>query len=296
MAVRKKGLGKGIDALIPVSDTVSENKKSNIETSTKSGTSEVYVSISKVEPNREQPRKTFDEEGLNELAESIKTHGIISPLTVQDMGDYYEIIAGERRWRAARIAGLKEVPVVVKKLSDQEKAEISIIENIQREDLNPIEEAIAYKKLLTEFNLKQEELAKRVSKNRTTIANTMRLLNLSEEVQQMLISSEITSGHARALLAVEDKDEQNKIARKIISDKLSVRDVEKIVKNFDKPQKEKKVTPEVLKLLYKNFETKLRTKIGAKINIAAKDEEKGKIEIEYNSKEELEAIVESLLS
>lgn len=289
MAVR--GLGKGLDSLIPDVEVRTKKKQ---ETDDK--TPETLVNINKVEPNREQPRKKFDEDALQELADSIKQYGLLQPILVQQREDFYEIVAGERRWRAAKLAGLKEVPVIIKHLTEQEIVEISLIENIQRENLNPIEEAMAYKRLLTEFNLKHDELAERVSKNRTTITNSMRLLKLNEEVQQMVINEMLTPGHARALLAIEDSDKQYEIACKVFDEKLSVRDTEKLVKNLDKPAKEKKTTSEVLQLIYKEIEDKLRVKIGAKVGVIPKDEQKGKIEIDYYSQEELERIVELLTS
>jgi len=234
-----RGLGKGLDTMIP-------NKIGGDKTSTESskkpeiGKDVVYVKIGKVEPNREQPRKSFDEDALLELSESLKQYGVLQPLLVQDKKDYYEIIAGERRWRAAKLAGLKEVPVIIKKLTDQEIVEISLIENIQRENLNPIEEALAYKRLLREFNLKQDEVAERVSKSRTAVTNSMRLLKLDERVQQMVIDELISTGHARALLAITDNEIQYTLAQQIFDEKLSVRDVEKLVKNLNRKVKEKK--------------------------------------------------------
>lgn len=291
-AKKTKGLGRGLDALIPVSvEEIKEEKKIDVN----DGSSVLEVSINKVEPNRDQPRKTFREEPLEDLTNSIKEHGVLQPLLVKDRGDYYQIICGERRWRASLNAGLKTIPVIVEDLTEQQIVEVSIIENIQREDLNPIEEALAYKKLLTQFNLTQEQVAERVSKNRTTVANMLRLLNLTEEVQQMLVDGSLSSGHARALLSVGDNDKQISIANRIVDEKLSVRDVEKLVKNLDKPAKPKQVTPEVLKLLCQQFEEGLRTKLGTKVSINIKDEEKGKIEIEYFSKEELESIVQTIM-
>ena len=236
-----KGLGKGLDALIPEESsrktTVKPQKEVVVEKVVKK--EEVMVKISDIEPNREQPRKNFDEDSLLELAESIKQFGVIQPLIVQKKGDYYEIIAGERRWRAAKLAGLKEVPVIVKKYTEQEIVEISLIENIQRENLNPIEEAQAYKRLLTEFNLKQDEVAERVSKSRTAVTNSMRLLKLDEKVQQMVIDDMISSGHARALLAIEDKELQATLAVRIFDEKLSVREVERLVRNLQVKEPEK---------------------------------------------------------
>jgi len=288
---KAKGLGKGIDLLIPATN---EDIEPVVEKS-EPGTKILQVDINKVEPNREQPRKTFEEEPLQELADSIEKHGVISPINVVDKGDYYQIISGERRWRASRRAGLKEVPVIVREYTEQEIVEVSLIENIQREDLNPIEEAKAFKKLM-EFGLKQDEVAERVGKSRVTIANSMRLLNLCEEVQQYVIEGVISSGHARALLGVTDAEKQLELARKIISNKLSVRDVEKAVKNMDKPEKPAKSDPEFLKVLYTDIENNLKRAIGAKVSIQAKDEQKGKIEIEYFSKDELETLVSLLMA
>lgn len=291
MALKKgKGLGKGLDSLIPSGEI-----KPASEVVAKA---EVYVNITKIEPNREQPRKEFDEEALQELADSIKQYGVIEPLIVQDRKDYYEIIAGERRWRASRLAGLKEVPVIIKDYTEQEIVEISLIENIQREDLNPIEEALAYKRLVDEFNLKQDEVAKRVGKNRSTVTNSLRLLKLNENVQQMLINKEISPGHAKVLLVIESKEKQYEIARKVFDESLSVRDTEKIVKELDSPVKPKKVekkeTPEVMKILFQDIENNLRTILGVKVNIVPKDNNNGKIEIEYYSKEQLELFIDKL--
>ena len=234
-----KGLGKGIDALIPNVETKEiKIKKENAGNENQDKEFERTVKITMVEPNREQPRKNFDEDSLIELAESIKQFGLLQPILVQDRKTYFEIVAGERRWRAAKIAGLKEVPVIVRNLTEQEIVEISLIENIQRENLNPIEEAMAYKRLLTEFDLKQDEVAERVSKSRTAVTNSMRLLKLCDEVQQMIIDDMITTGHARALISIEDKEQQYAIAQKIFDEKLSVRDVEKLVKDMNKPVKE----------------------------------------------------------
>ena len=256
-----RGLGKGLDALIPsVSvDTKSKNTTKNVEEKKEPDT---IVKITKIEPNREQPRKNFDEDALQELADSIKQFGLLQPILVQDRKTYYEIIAGERRWRAAKLAGLKEVPVIIRDYTDQEIVEISLIENIQREDLNPIEEALAYKRLLTEFNLKQDEVAERVSKSRTAVTNSMRLLKLCDKVQQMIIDDMISSGHARALISIENPEEQYNIAQKIFDEKLSVRDVEKLVKNLNKPEKPKKEKEEdkSLEVIYQNVEEKLDRK------------------------------------
>lgn len=289
-----RGLGKGLDALIPVSSDVKNNKRANSSSEKEKGP-ETLVKITMVEPNREQPRKTFDEESLNELAESIKQFGLLQPILVQDRKDYYEIIAGERRWRAAKIAGLKEVPVIIKNLTEQEIVEISLIENIQRENLNPIEEALAYKKLLNEFHLKQEEVAERVSKSRTAVTNSMRLLKLAEEVQKMVVKEEITTGHARALLGIEDEEQQISTAKKIVDEKLSVRDIEKLVKNMNKPAKEKKSSEQKNRgFIYQDIEEKLKLSLGTKVSIAAKENGSGKIEIEFYSGDDLERLLDIL--
>lgn len=283
----KKGLnkGKGLAALI---DT--EVEKSSISEEVRD--SIVMMNISKVEPNRTQPRKNFNEDALQELAESIKEHGIIEPLIVQKRDKYYEIIAGERRWRAANIAGLKEVPIIIKDLTELEIVEIALIENIQREDLNPIEEAMAYKRLIDEFNLKQDEVAERVSKSRTNITNTMRLLKLSPEVQQMLIDEMISAGHARALIGVEDSAIQYSLAQRVFDEKMSVRDIEKAVKNIGKTQKEANQKKVQISDAYKSYETKLKDKLGTKVNVSVKDNGTGKIEIEFYSNDDFERIVE----
>ena len=297
------GLGKGLDALIPnsfVNDTgkkselnaKKENRGENIEN--KEG--ETLVNITKVEPNREQPRKNFDEDSLEELAESIKQFGLLQPILVQDRKDYYEIIAGERRWRAAKKAGLKEIPVIIKNLTQQEIVEISLIENIQREDLNPIEEALAYKRLLTEFNLKQDEVADRVSKSRTAVTNSMRLLKLCDEVQQMIINDMISTGHARALIGIEDPEQQYTIAQRIFDEKMSVREVEKLVKNLGKPEKIKKpvVSDKSLEVIYQDIEEKLKQKLSTKVSISSKGNGIGKIEIEFYSHEDLDKLFDLL--
>lgn len=289
-----KGLGKGLDALIPEDSSrkvaARPRKETVVEKVVKK--EEVMVKISEIEPNREQPRKSFDEDSLLELAESIKQFGIIQPLIVQKKNDYYEIIAGERRWRAARLAGLKEVPVIVKDYTEQEIVEISLIENIQRENLNPIEEAQAYKRLLDEFHLKQDEVAERVSKSRTAVTNSMRLLKLDERVQQMVIDDMISSGHARALLAVEDREIQYTLAVRIFDEKLSVREVEKLVRSLqeEKPKKKEEVRDD--SFIYKDLEEKMKVILGTKVNITHKKNQKGKIEIEYYSNEELERLME----
>ena len=230
------------------------------------------------------------------MADSIKQFGVLQPLLVRKQKDYYEIIAGERRWRAAKMAGMKEVPVIVKEFTEQEIVEIGLIENIQRENLNPIEEAMAYKRLMEEFGLKQDEIAERVSKSRTAVTNSMRLLKLDDRVQQMIIEDMISTGHARALLAIEDKDQQYELANMIFDEKLSVRDVEKLVKSLKNPKKvkEKKVVEN--SFVYTNLEEKMKEVIGTKVSISSKGKGKGKIEIEYYSDEELERVFDMIMS
>ena len=289
----KRGLGKGLDSLIP--NTVDTNEV--IQVPSKAEKPDTIVDINKVEPNREQPRKNFDQEKLQKLSESIKLHGLIQPILVKDRGSYYQIVAGERRWRASKLAGLKEVPVIIRDLTEQEIVEISLIENIQREDLNPIEEALAYKKLQTEFNLKQEEVAERVSKNRTTITNSIRLLKLSENVQQMIIDGDLSTGHARAILAIDNPDEQYRVALKVYNEKMSVRDIEKYIKNMNKPEKVKpqKEVNESLHAIYQSLEEDLKQALGTKVSIISKDENgAGKLEVEFYNNDDLERIVELL--
>ena len=292
-----KGLGKGIDALIPNVETKEiKIKKENAGNENQDKEFERTVKITMVEPNREQPRKNFDEDALLELSESIKQFGLLQPILVQDRKTYFEIVAGERRWRAAKIAGLKEVPVIVRNLTEQEIVEISLIENIQRENLNPIEEAMAYKRLLTEFDLKQDEVAERVSKSRTAVTNSMRLLKLCDEVQQMIIDDMITTGHARALISIEDKEQQYAIAQKIFDEKLSVRDVEKLVKDMNKPVKEKKEVKKdkSLEIIYRDIEEKIKQALSTKVEIIAKGDGIGKIEIEFYNHDDLEKITDKL--
>ena len=293
-----RGLGKGLDSLIPNALGETKTKK---ETTVKSKTEttegkepQTLVKITKVEPNREQPRKNFDEDALQELADSIKQFGLLQPILVQNRKDYYEIIAGERRWRAAKLAGLKEVPVIIRNYTEQEIVEISLIENIQREDLNPIEEAQAYKRLLTEFHLKQDEVAERVSKSRAAVTNSIRLLKLNEEVQRMVVDEMISTGHARALLAVENPEEQYNLAQRIFDEKLSVRDVEKLVKNLHKPAKPKKVDDKTMQVIYQNIEEKLKQKLGRKVTVTSKGEGSGKIEIEFYNHEDFDRLLDVL--
>ena len=293
MAV-KKGLGKGLDSLITTK--VEKPVEPKVEGKVDNANGAVLMNINKVEPNREQPRKKFDEDALLELSESIKQFGVLQPLLVTERDDYFEIIAGERRWRAAKMAGVKEVPVIIKKLTEQEIMEISLIENIQREDLNPIEEAQAYKRLLTEFNLKQDEVAERVSKSRTAVTNAMRLLKLNDKVQQMLIDEMLTTGHARALLAIEEQEKQYEVAQKIFDEKLSVRDTEKLVKNIQNQKPEDtvstdKIDPQLL-AVYHDLEEQMKVLLGTKVHINPKNDKKGKLEIEYYSQDELDRIID----
>ena len=304
MAVKRGGLGKGLDSLIPdmnVGSTASpktEVKTKIVEKVVEKVVEvekpvEVKVKVTKIEPNKEQPRKNFDEDALIELSESIKQHGVLQPILVQERKGYYEIIAGERRWRAAKLAKLKEVPVIIKEYTPQEIMEISLIENIQREDLNPIEEAQAYKRLMEEFHLKQDEIAERVSKSRTAVTNSMRLLKLDERVQQMVVDEMISTGHARTLLAIEDKEFQYTVAMRIFDEKLSVRETEKLVKNLQNPKPEKPVVKDTqLDAVYKELEEKIKSIVGTKVEIQHKGNNKGKIQIEYYSQAELERLIE----
>ena len=306
MAGKKSGLGRGLDALFP--EKVSQEKPKTVRSSKpKTNTAtvkttldqpavkgETIVKISKVEPNREQPRKKFDEDALLELSESIKMYGVLQPLLVSDKKDYYEIVAGERRWRAAKMAGLKEVPVVIKEFSDQEIVEISLIENIQREDLNPVEEAMAYKRLIDEFNLKQDEIAERVSKSRTAVTNSLRLLKLDARVQQMMVDEMISAGHARALLAISDAEKQYSVAMRIFDEKLSVRETEKLVKTILNPSKKREnaVSDSAEDAIYESLEEKMKNITGTRVFIHRKKNNKGKIEIEYYSRDDLDRIID----
>ena len=294
MAAKKGGLGKGLDSLI-----VNKNEGVVVANPEQHG-APVEVEIDKVEPNKLQPRKNFDEDKLQDLAENIKIHGIINPLLVQDRGSYYELIGGERRWRAARIAGLKKVPVIIMNLSEQEFVEISLIDNIQREQLNPIEEAMAFARLIDEFKLKQDEVAERVSKSRTTITNALRLLKLDKRVQDMIVDDKLTTGHARAMLAITDLDKQYEFAERAFDEKMSVRDVEREVKKLlndkaDKKSKAAGLNPQ-LAAVYQQTQEKLKGVLGTKVFINAKDNKSGKLEIEYYSQDELNRIVDLLES
>lgn len=311
MPIKRNGLGKGLDSLIPDKKSESEIKKtdnkkmvnksemsekSDSVNEQKNSTGELMLNINEVEPNRSQPRKEFDEDSLLELSDSVKQYGILQPLIVQKKKGYYEIIAGERRWRAAKLAGLKEIPVIIKEYSSQQVVEISLIENIQRENLNPIEEAVAFKRLLEEFNLKQDEVAERVSKSRTAVTNSMRLLKLSDKVQQMIIDDMISTGHARALLALDNKEQQIAIATKIFDEKLSVRETEKLIKTIKNPKKPSEKEKQEHTFVYNDLIDKMKNVMGTKVNINSKANGKGKIEIEYYSEEELERIYDLIMT
>lgn len=287
-----KGLGRGINALIP-EDVNEENVvvKEVVKEVIVKEPAETKVRISQVEPNREQPRKMFDEDALIELSESIKQYGVLQPLLVQKKDNYYEIIAGERRWRAAKLAGVKEIPVIIRDYSDQEVMEIALIENIQREDLNPIEEAQAYQRLIKDYKLKQDEVAEKVSKSRAAITNSLRLLKLDKRVQEMVMEGKISNGHARAIIGIEDGDKQYMVAMRIFDEKLSVREVEKLMKQLDKPKKENKIPAN--DFVYRDLEDKMTKIMGTQVVIKNKDK-KGKIEINYYSQDELERIYELL--
>lgn len=284
-----RGLGKGLSALIPEDD---EKSEVIIKEVVVKEPAEIKVRISQIEPNKEQPRKIFDEDSLIELSESIKQYGVLQPLLVQKKDDYYEIIAGERRWRAAKLAGIKEIPIVIKEYSNQEAVEIALIENIQREDLNPIEEAQAYQRLIKDYKLKQDEVAEKVSKSRAAITNSLRLLKLDKRVQEMVMEGKLSNGHARTIISIEDKDKQFMVAQKIFDENLSVREVEKLMRDLEKPNKVLK-KPEN-DFVYRDFEEKMSKLLATHVTIKNKDNNKGKIEINYYSQEELERIYDLL--
>ncbi|HIY03056.1 MAG TPA: ParB/RepB/Spo0J family partition protein [Candidatus Blautia faecipullorum] len=301
MAAKKSGLGRGLDALFPEKSTQVKRQNSKTEKDDLSAALEknakndgvLMVKLSKIEPNREQPRKKFDEDSLLELSESIKQYGILQPLLVSDKKDYYEIIAGERRWRAAKIAGIKEIPVIIREFNNQETVEISLIENIQREDLNPVEEALAYKRLIEEFHLKQDEIADRVSKSRTAVTNSLRLLKLDPRVQNMVIEEMITAGHARAILGISDPDTQEMVAARVFDHKLSVRETEEMVRKILSPSKKKeKISNPAEDAVYETLEEKMKGITGTRVFIRRKKNNKGKIEIEYYSRDDLERIID----
>lgn len=301
MAAKKSGLGRGLDALFPEKSTQVKQQNSKTEKNDLSAALEknakndgvLMVKLSKIEPNREQPRKKFDEDSLLELSESIKQYGVLQPLLVSDKKDYYEIIAGERRWRAAKIAGIKEIPVIIREFNNQETVEISLIENIQREDLNPVEEALAYKRLIEEFHLKQDEIADRVSKSRTAVTNSLRLLKLDPRVQNMVIEEMITAGHARAILGISNPDTQEMVAARVFDHKLSVRETEEMVRKILSPSKKKeKISNPAEDAVYETLEEKMKGITGTRVFIRRKKNNKGKIEIEYYSRDDLERIID----
>lgn len=328
---KHRGLGRGLDALIPnameeeqhqqegqqSSESESEKEKAAAKPRTKKASAEPeetdndrkaagkeakkeaglvrMVRTSRVEPDRNQPRRSFDKEKLQELADSIKAKGLLEPIIVRETGDHFEIIAGERRWRACRLAELNEIPVIVKDYSDLERVEISLIENIQREDLNPIEEANAYRRLIDEFHLKQDELAERVSKNRTSIANSMRLLKLGSKVQEMAADGRLSMGQARALIPVEDEDQQLALAEKIVEQQLSVRDVEKLIRDLQRKPREKKEKDPGLELIYRDLENRINAALGMKVAIKSQNEKSGKLEITYSNQDDLEKLMDKLM-
>ena len=317
MAV-KKGLGRGLDTLIPKNSKNKTGKEKGSNNSSKdidngketslnqikaeNKNREVLVDINEIEPNRNQPRKVFDEDAIEELADSIKQYGIIQPLILRKMDNYYEIIAGERRWRAAKKAGLKELPAIIRTYEEDQILKISLIENIQRENLNPIEEAKAYQQLKSEYGLKQDEIASSVSKSRVAVTNILRLLKLDDRVQKMIMENLISSGHGRALLSLENGDEQYQIAARIMDENLSVREAEKLVKviinnkeeSTDKKENEAENSQEKEMMNY--FENRIKDILGSKVKIKNKKNNKGKIEIEYYSKDELERIIDMIQS
>ena len=302
---KRMALGKGADALLRningTNTAIDEAVDKNIDDNTNKKAGELMVKISLVEPNRNQPRKMFDKDSLDELTKSVKQYGVLQPIIVKKIGNRYEIVAGERRWRAAQAPGLAELPVVVRDYDDQKAKEIAIIENIQRTDLNPIEEALAYKSLIEEYNLTQEELSDKVSKNRSTITNSLRLLKLSKNIQQYMIDGQISSGHARALLSLEDEGKRELLALDIMKRSLSVRDTEKAAKALSKKKNvelsditetSKEDTVRDLSLFYKEYEDSIQGVLGTKVHINQKDKNKGRIEIEYYSQVELDRIMD----
>ena len=286
MSGKRKGLGRGLNTLIP-SAPIPDAKMEDIAemTKQKSEYPEMTLSINEIEPNPDQPRNQFDEDSLQELADSIQQYGVLQPLLVKKKDGYYEIIAGERRWRAAKIAGVDKVPVIVRDFDENEIVEIALIENIQREDLSPIEEALAYQRLMKEHHLKQDQIAEKVSKSRAAITNSLRLLKLDPRVQDMLEEEMISTGHARALLAIHDGDLQYEIAVKVFDEKLSVRDIEKMVKDLNRPKKEKAKEDTEYQFLYKDLEESMKQILGSKVSIKNRKNNKGKIEIEYYSRD-----------
>ncbi|WP_427340690.1 ParB/RepB/Spo0J family partition protein [Caloranaerobacter sp. DY30410] len=289
MAKKKRGLGKGLAALIPDEPlkNIQDNDKDKV----------ISVDVSLIQPSKEQPRREFTLDSLKELAESIKVHGLIQPIIVRKIDDRYELVAGERRWRAAKIAGLKQIPCIIRDFEDKKCAEIALVENIQREDLNPIEEAIAYKKLMENYNLTQDEISTVVGKSRPYVTNTLRLLNLNQEVISFILKGKLTSGHGRALLQIDDSNMQIKFAKEIIEKRLSVRETEKLVKEFKNKVKRKKNNKKESErdLFILEIEEQLRKILGTKVQIS-KGKKKGKIEIEYYSQDDLDRILDIILN
>lgn len=284
--MKKTVLGKGLDALLP-SESVKQKDYSTLP-------------VDRIKPNRAQPRKHFDEESIEQLAGSIRESGLIQPILVRKKEDHYEIVAGERRWRASQKAGLKVVPVIIREVTDRESIEIGLIENLQRENLNPIEEAEAYEKLIADFDLTHEDISRRISKNRSTITNQLRLLKLSDKVKKALTSGNISSGHARALLGLESEDQMNEALKHITERKLSVRQTEKLVKEIasrktTKDRKEQENENDENDYFIKQISEELKKSLGTKVNIQSKGK-RGKIEIEYYSPEEFERLIGILTS
>ncbi len=307
---RKKGLGRGLSALIPEmpeekvdnvknapaeTGNISTKHPPKVEKAVEKEAGVTEISISRIEPRKSQPRITFNEEALEELADSIRKNGVLQPILVCPAGDHFEIIAGERRWRAAQKAGLRKIPALIRPESESSVTEIALIENIQRENLNPIEEALAYRRLIEEYGLKQEELADKVSKSRTAVTNRLRLLKLADGVQAKLMDGTISEGHARALLTLEDRALQEEAAAIVAEQQLSVRETERLVKRLQHPQAVRDQSWRAAdRILYDDLEQRLRKRLGAKVTIRRKKEDQGQIVIEYYSIEELEQISSQL--
>ena len=291
MAVKNKGLGKGLGALLGAEAEIETRRNNARPAEKKADSGEILVKIRLIEPNRSQPRKNFDPEELETLAESIRQHGVIQPLIVTKEGERYQIVAGERRWRAARLAGLREVPVLVREYAEQAAAEVSLIENIERKDLNPIEEALAFKKLIEDYHLTQEELSDRMSRSRTSITNSLRLLKLPEEVQTLLSEGKISQGHAKVLLGMENDEAETELARRIAAEELSVRETEEAVRLWAKPRKPRTQRRFKNEAAYRKTASDLTEKLGTKVRINRKSEHSGKIEIDYYSLDDLERVI-----
>ena len=291
MAVKNKGLGRGLGALLGEEAEITKRKEPVKSAEKKAESGEILVKIRLIEPNRSQPRKNFDAEELETLAESIRQHGVIQPLIVTKEGEHYQIVAGERRWRAARLAGLREVPVIVRDYAEQKAAEVSLIENIERKDLNPVEEAQAFKKLIEDYNLTQEELSDRMSRSRTSITNSLRLLKLPAEVQELLAAGKISQGHAKVLLGMENDEAETELARRIAEEELSVRETEEAVRLWANPRKPRTVKKLKNEAAYRKTASDLTEKLGTKVRINRKSEHAGKIEIDYYSLDDLERVI-----